>query len=320
MIRWGILSTGTIAKKFAETLNEMKGEAIFCGVASRDIKKAQAFADEYGAEKAFGSYKDMAESEQIDAIYIATPNSLHFENAMLCLENGKHVLCEKPFTTSSTDAEKLYAFAQSKKLLIMDGLWTMHLPMYAKIRQIIGDGDIGEVVHIRAEYGFAPQGERREFKLNQALGGGSLLDVGIYNVGFVAMILGINPSLIKAHLNIGSYHTDELATAVLVYPNKATATITSAIGAVLPQEAVIFGTKGRIILPNYQSATLAILQPNEGEPLRYGQPFNINGFEYQIREFSRCVSEGLTESRLTPEFSIGVIKILEEIRNCSEVQ
>jgi len=315
MLRWGILSTGTIAKKFAQTLGAMKGEAVFAGVASRDLEKAQAFAKEYGTATAYGSYEEMAAAKDIDAIYIATPNTLHYSNTMLCLEEGKHVLCEKPFTTNATDARKLYEAAKAKSLFIMDGLWTMHLPMYAKIRQIINGGAIGEVKHIRAEYGFITDGARKDFKMDSAVGGGSLLDVGIYNVGFAAMVLGTKPSTIQAHLNICEYGTDDLAAAMLTYPSGVTASLVSAIGTKMPQEATIFGTKGRISLPNYQSATLMYVQPNEGEPVEYKMPFDINGFEYQIREFGNCVQQGLLESpQLTQDFSVGVIQVLDDIR------
>jgi len=315
MLRWGVLSTGTIAKKFAETLNGMKGEVVFAGVASRDIEKAQAFAKQYGAATAFGSYEEMAASSEIDAVYIATPNVFHFENALLCLEGGKHVLCEKPFTTNAADARKLYEIAKSKNLLIMDGLWTMHLPMYAKIRELISGGAIGEVRHIRAEFGFAPAGARKDFKLDPSLGGGSLLDVGIYNIGFAAMLLGVNPSSIQAHLNISGYGTDDLASVLLSYPCGTTAALTSSIGARMPVEGVIFGSAGLIHLPNYQVATTMTLHPQDGEPTEYNMPFDINGFEYQVREFTKCVRQGLTESsQLSPEFSVGIIKIMDDIR------
>jgi len=318
MLRWGILSTGTIAKKFAETLNGMKGEAIFAGVASRDIEKAKAFAKEYGTATAFGSYEEMAASNEIDAVYIATPNVFHFEHAILCLEGGKHVLCEKPFTTNAEDAVKLYEAAKARNLMIMDGLWTMHLPMYAKIRQFISEGAIGEVRHIRAEFGFAPAGARKDFKLDASLGGGSLLDVGIYNIGFAAMVLGISPSTIQSHLSICDQGTDDLASVLLSYQGGSTASLTSSIGARMPVEGVIFGSKGLIHLPNYQVATTMTLQPQDGEPIEYNMPFEINGFEYQVREFTKCVEQGLLESsKLSPEFSVGIIQILDDIRKAN---
>jgi len=321
MLRWGIISTGTIAKKFAQTLTAMKGEVVFEGVASRDISKARDFAAQYGAKTAYGSYEEMANSKDIDAIYIATPNIFHYSHALLCLEGGKHVLCEKPFTTNAQDARKLYEVAKSKNLLIMDGLWTMHLPMYAKIRLLINENAIGEVKHIRAEYGFIATGPRKDFKMDSSLGGGSLLDVGIYNVGFAAMVMGTKPTNIQAHLNIGPYGTDDLSATILSYPKGVTASLVSSIGVKMQQEATIFGTEGRIHLPNYQSAACMALISNEGTTEEYNMPFDINGFEYQIREFSNCVSLNMLESpKLTREFSIGVIQILDDIRKAGGLQ
>ena len=315
MLRWGILSTGTIAKKFAVTLGGMKGEAVLAGVASRDAEKARAFADEYGAEAFFGSYEALVESDEIDIIYVATPNKFHFEHTKLCLNAGKHVLCEKPFTTNADDARKLYNLARSKGLFLMDGLWTLHIPMYHKIRQLISEGAIGEVRHVRAEFGFSPVGARKEMKMNPSLGGGALLDVGIYNIGFASMVLGINPTGIQAALNICDAGTDDFGTAVLTYDGGKSAALSASIGVVMPTEGVIFGTKGRLTLPNYQMATQMTLYVNGEEPVLFDMPFEINGFEYQIREAARCIKTGLSESsRINEEFSVGLLKILDDIR------
>lgn len=314
-LRWGILSTGTIAKKFAQTLDGMKGEAIFGAVASRDLSKAKAFAQEYGALAYFGSYEELVASDEIDAVYVATPNRFHFENSMLCLQAGKHVLCEKPFTINAAEAHKLYETASANNLMIMDGLWTMHLPIYHKIREIVNNGDVGTVKHIRAEFGFAPSGARKDFKMDQSLGGGSLLDVGIYTVVFAAMLLGTNPASIKAHLNISDYGTDDLANVMLTFPCGATASLTSAIGTKMPTEGVIFGSEGLIHVPVIISATKMAVHPLEGEPTEFEMPFDINGFEYQIREFAKCLGEGQLESRLlSKEFSLGVMQVLDKVR------
>ena len=314
-LRWGILSTGTIATKFAQTLAGMKDEAIFAGVASRDAEKAKAFAQQHGALNYFGSYEELAASTEIDAVYVATPNRFHFENSMLCLEAGKHVLCEKPFTINATQAKTLYHTAKANNLMIMDALWTMHLPIYHQIRKTVAEGAIGNVKHIRAEFGFAPSGARKDFKMDHSVGGGSLLDVGIYPIVLTASLLGVNPSSIKSHLNICEYGTDDLATMILTYPNGATAALSSAIGTKMPTEGVIFGSEGLIRLPSFLSATKMIVEPLEGEPVEYDLPLDINGFEYQIRDFAACISNGTHESGTVPmAFSLGVIKILDSIR------
>jgi len=314
-LRWGILSTGTIATKFAQTLCGMKEEGILGGVASRDLNKAKDFAQEHGALAHFGSYEELAASDKIDAVYVATPNRFHFENSMLCLQAGKHVLCEKPFTINSTEACKLYETASANNLMIMDGLWTMHLPIYHKIRKIVSDGNIGKIKHIRAEFGFAPTGARKDFKMDPSLGCGSLLDVGIYPIVFTAMLLGTNPASIKAHLNICDYGTDDLATMILTFPCGATASLTSAIGTKMPTEGVIFGSDGLIHVPIIISATQMTMHPLEGDSVEYEMPLDINGFEYQIREFTNCVGKGQLESSLiSKEFSLGVIQLLDKVR------
>ena len=245
MLRWGILSTGTIAKKFAETLSQMKGEAILAAVASRNIEKAEVFANEHRAGAYFGSYKELADSEDIDAVYVATPNRFHFEHSMMCLNTGKHVLCEKPFTTNANHARELYAAARSKGLFIMDAIKNMHLPIYQKLRQLLDNGVIGDVRHIRADYGFSSTGARKDFKLDSAMGGGALLDVGVYNISFAAMIMGGNPSGIKAQLNISGSGTDDFSNVILEYSNQRSASLSSSIGVVLPAESRYLRYKGQ---------------------------------------------------------------------------
>jgi len=315
-MRWGIISTGTIAKKFAETINKMQGEAVLAGVASRSLEKARDFATFHGAAAYYSSYEELVQSSDIDIVYIATPNVFHYENTLLCLNAGKHVLCEKPFTTNASDAKKLYAMAREKGLFIMDGLWTMHLPMYAKIRQLISEGAIGEVKHVRADFGFVATGARKDMKLDSSLGGGALLDIGVYNIGFAAMVFGANPTSIQAHLNINEYGTDDFGTVILTYPGNRTATLTSAIGIQMPTEGVIYGTKGRLHLPSYLHAQrMNLYAVGSEEPVIFELPFDINGFEYQIREAMRCIKGSLKESsQLTEAFSIGIIQTLDDIR------
>ena len=186
MVRWGIISTGTIARNFADVLNKMNGvgATVLGGVASRDIKKAKAFAEEFSVPSYYGSYEALAVAPDINVVYVATPNNLHFENVCLCLDAGKHVLCEKPFTINATQARELYVRARDKKLFLMDGLWIVHLPVLKKLKELLAEGIIGEVQHIRADYGFTAVGARKDRKFDSALGGGALLDVGIYNICF----------------------------------------------------------------------------------------------------------------------------------------
>ena len=318
MLRWGIVSTGVIAKKFAETLTELgkKGNDVtLTAVVSRNEDKAKAFATEHNAKSFYCNYEDFLNDDNIDIVYIATPNKFHFENAMMCLNAGKHVLCEKPFTTNAKDAQTLYETARNKGLFIMDGLWTLHLPMYHKIKQLLNDGAIGEVRHVRAEFGFITQGARKDMKLDPSLGGGALLDVGIYTIAFAALAFGVNPTGIKANLNISEYGTDDLSTVILEYKDGKSAALSSSIGVTMPKEGVIFGTKGLIRLPNFHMAEDMTLSVESEEDVEVKMPFEVNGFEYQITESARCIkSNKNTHEVLDEAFSVGVIKILDDIR------
>ena len=318
MIRWGIISTGTIARNFADVLNRMNGEgkAVLGGVASRDIEKAKAFAERLNVPEYHGSYEALAVAPDIDAVYVATPNNLHFENVCLCLDAGKHVLCEKPFTINAAQARELYVRAREKKLFLMDGLWIVHLPVLKKLKELLAEGIIGEVQHIRADYGFTATGARKDRKFNSDLGGGALLDVGVYNICFAHFVMDAMPTTIKSHLRINEYGTDDFNAVILEYPGIKSAVLTSSIGVTMPTEGVIYGTKGRIYLPNYQRAQSMTVYIDGSEAMEIKIPFDINGFEYQIREAGHCIENGmLTSSRLTEDFSVGVMQTLDDIRS-----
>jgi predicted dehydrogenase len=318
MVRWGIMSTGTIARNFADVLNKMSGEgvAVLGRVASRNIEKAKAFAEELNVPAYYGSYEALAAAPDIDAVYVATPNNFHFENVCLCLDAGKHVLCEKPFTINAAQARELYVRARVKKLFLMDGLWIVHLPVLKKLKELLAEGIIGEVQHIRADYGFTATGARKDRKFNSDLGGGALLDVGVYNICFAHFVMNAMPTTIKSYLRINEYGTDDFGAVVLEYPGSRSAVLTSSIGVTMPTEGVVYGTKGRIYLPNYQRAQSMTVYTDSGKPLEISIPFEINGFEYQIREAGRCIENGmLTSSQLTEDFSVGVMQTLDDIRS-----
>ena len=314
MLRWGILSTGTIAVKFASTLNQMKEEAVLAAVASRTLEKAQAFAETHGIPKAFGSYEEMFSDPEIDAIYIATPNNLHYENIRDCILHHKHVLCEKPMTTDAKQAQELFALAAKEGVFLMEGMWISHLPLLKKLRELLDSGIIGEVKHVRADYGFTSKGARRTRKFDSALGGGALLDVGVYNLTFTRMILG-DPLSFQSKVTFSEFGTDDFSVVLLEYPNGKTAAITTAIGIAMPTEGVIYGEKGRIYFPNYQQAQSLTVEIAGETPYTIDMPFEHTGFEYQIRETERCVAAGLlTSPYQTAEDTLAVLRTMDAIR------
>lgn len=314
-MKWGILATGNIAQKFAFTLKQMEGEGeVLTAAGSRRAESAAAFGAAYGIPHTHGSYEALAADPEVEAVYIATPNSLHAADVRLCLEHGKHVLCEKPFTLTADQARELYALAAEKGLFLMEALWIRFLPLYAELRRMLAGGVIGEVRQGSCQYGFVAQGARRERKFRSELGGGALLDIGVYNLGFFQMALGIPDQVETQEVHFTEYGTDDYSRLCLRWRNGCEAQSVQAIGQELERRAVLEGTKGRIVLPDFQHAETMLLQSGAGEKeLRF--PFAINGFEYQIREVSRCVAEGRTASSLyPPEDSIALTALMEQIR------
>ena len=310
-MKWGILATGTIARKFASTINQLSSEGeILTAVGSRSLDSARAFADQFSIPTCYGSYEQLAADPEVEVIYVATPNTLHYENCKLCLKHGKHVLCEKPFTTTPSEAEALYRLADEKHLFIMEALWTRMLPSYMKLRELIGR--IAPVQSITCQYGFVAEGARKDRKFNAQLGGGALLDIGIYNLGFLQHVMGMEPSAIETEsVHISEYGTDDFSKLRLTYPGGAVAESIQTIGQVLDRSVHIIGANGSVYLPDFQCCEEIVL--NGDEHLRY--PFDINGFEYEIRETVRCIHEGKTHSDVyKPQDSIALMKLLYDIR------
>lgn len=315
-INWGILSTGTIAKKFATTFSQLADCGNVVAVASRNIETANQFAGDYHIAKAYGSYAELAGDPDVDVIYIATPHSFHYENAKLCLENGKNVLCEKSFTTNVAQAIELMQLAKTKNLFIMEAFWTKFLPAYELLKETMDKSVIGEVTHFRAQFGFAPTGARYIRKFDPALAGGALLDIGVYAIGVAAMILGYKPQKIYSSAIMGEYSTDKFDSIMLEYENGITAHLITTIGSIMEQQAVIFGTKGHIVLSDFSAMQKFEVVLNDGNKYTVESPFLINGFEYQIRETERCLKAKKIESDImTHQNTIDVISLMDNARS-----
>lgn len=319
-MKWGIMATGSIAQKFASTVNRMTDEGeILQAVASRTKESAENFARQHRIPEVFDSYKAMAESDSVDVIYIATPNNMHYENVKMCLLAGKHVLCEKPFTTSVAQAQELYALAEEKGLFLMEGFWIRFLPVLQKMQELIKEGKLGEIRYIRSEYGFVAKGDRKVRKFNPQLGGGALLDIGIYNLGFLNMIMGKNPDSFTSDVHMTDVGTDDFSVIHLHYSQEngqgAEAVATTAIGLDIQRKATVIGTKGSIYLDDFQKAETMTVSLSDGEEYEIEIPFEINGFEYQIREASNCIRAGRTHSGIyTPQMSLQTLSLIDDIR------
>lgn len=315
-MRWGILATGNIAGKFASTILAMENEGeTLAAVGSRHLESAETFAQKYHIVKAYGSYEELAKDPDVEAVYVATPNSMHYENCKLCLSHGKHVLCEKPFTINVREAQELYDMAAKKGLFLMEALWTWFLPLYGKLRDLLKEGTLGEIRQITCQYGFVAKGARRERKFNSALGGGALLDIGIYNLAFLYLLKKELPKDFTSQVRMNEYGTDEYSKLLFTYSDGATAESVQTIGEELERNATIIGTKGSVFLEDFQHAQSMTVRLENGEETVLDYPEEINGFEYQIREVSKCAHAEKTASDCyTPNDSMTIGKQLYDIR------
>lgn len=313
-MKWGILATGNIAHKFASTLRKMEDETL-AACASRSMEKAEAFAQEFGIPKCFGSYEELVRCPDVEAVYVASPNGLHPEHVRLCLNGGKHVLCEKPLTVSQALSEELYGLAAAKNRFLMEGFWIRFLPLYEELQSVIKSGTIGEVVSVECSYGFVSSGPRRFTKLDPVIGGGALMDIGIYCLGFLHMMHAGEMHWKQGSVFRNEYGTDEESSFDIAWSDGCRGHVDLSLKREMKRTGRIAGTKGEIILPDFQQAVTAEIKPYEGEAFVIERPVEINGFEYEIRECSACVKNGRNASSVyTPEESISLIRLMDEIR------
>ena len=296
-IRWGLIGLGLISRKFAKGLAFVPDAEVYA-VASRSQEKAEAFGAEFGAAKCYGSYEELANDPNVDVAYIGTPNNYHLEHTLLCLKAGKHVLCEKPFAVNAKEAQIMIDCAREKKLFLMDAFWTRYFPAMVKLRELLADKVIGDVMLVTADFGgrgpVVP--EKRHF--NPDLAGGAMLDVGSYCLQFASMIYGKQPQDIVSQVAIGETGVDELSVVVCKYSDYEMATLTSAIRLGTPHEARVMGTEGYIAIPDFwHPSELTVVRRGEApETLRF--PYEGEGFQFEAIEVGACIRAGATESAI----------------------
>lgn len=312
-IKWGIIGAGGIANKFVESLKSIQ-DAELTAVASRDAGRAAGYAGKYGAKRYYGSYEELVKAPDMDIIYIATPHSAHFECVMMCLKAGKAVLCEKPFTINASQAKLLVDTAREKKLFLMEAMWTRYLPAVVKARELIASGAIGEIRMIKADFGFRTDLIPEARLFNPELGGGALLDVGIYPLSFASMLLGSKPLKVSGALDMGVTGVDEQCAFILTYEGGRLAVLTGAIRTNTPQDAWVLGTEGYIKISEFWHADSLDLNRNgKNEILKL--PFQSNGYAHEAIEAMECLRNGKLESPVMPlEETVDLMKVLDAIR------
>lgn len=313
-IRWGILGCGNIAAKFAEALKVVPGAERYAA-AARDLERAQTFADRFGFEKAYGSYSELVSDPELDIVYVATPHSYHFLHTRLCLEHGKHVLCEKPFTVNTDQLDVLTRLAGEKGLFLMEALWTRFLPHIIKTRELIEEGIIGEVVSMDADFGMRFDFDLSFRLFNPLLAGGVLLDIGIYPL-FLSLFLFGEPTILKSHSRLADNGVDLVTSIIAESESGVISHLNSTSIANTAIEATIFGTRGKIKMNRLWFTPVELQVMVEGskkQVLKF--PVKANGYEYEAIECIRCLHEGRTESDvLSLAFSRKLMKIMDQIR------
>ncbi len=315
-IRWGILSTGNVANSFVKDIKHVPDVEVIA-VGSRNQETADTFGQKYNIPHCYSSYEALANDPDVDVIYIATPHVFHAENSILCMEAGKAVLCEKAFCINAGEAEKMILSARENNVFLMEALVTRHFPVIHQVLNWIKDGLIGEVRLVQAN-----RCAREEFTLEsrvmkRELGGGSLLDLGIYVIGFSSMIFGQAPQKATGFGFIGDYGSDEQGASILEYDNGALAILTFALRTDTVNEAYIYGTKGYIKLPDLFAVPHKASLHIKGQPeIKFEKTIIGNGLHYQVKEVHRCLRESLLESpRMPLEESLQIMEAMDAIRS-----
>lgn len=327
-IRWGILATGRIAADFTRALLSLPGDAEVVAAASRRPETAKAFAERFGIPRAYGSWAELAADDEVDVVYVAGPHSAHREAAGLCLEAGRAVLCEKALTLNSREARELVALARERGLFLMEAMWTYCNPLIRHLRALVADGAIGEVRHVTATLGFhadfPPEHRMRDF----ALGGGALLDLGVYPVSFAHLLLG-EPDTVEAwaHLTTGGgpgggRGTVDAQTGMLLgWNGGALAALTCGFTADIGSAATVAGTAGRIEIPDgFYQADRFVLHRRDTEPRTIllsdvTDDHERGSMRHEALEVMRALRAGETESPLVPlDGSLAVMRTMDAVR------
>ena len=313
-IRFGIVGTGTIAHRFAQAIKNVEN-AELVAVASRTKEGAEKFGDEFGIPLRFESYEKMAESDVIDAAYIGVPHSGHIGSSVLMMNNGKHVLCEKPMALNTAEAEEMFNCAKKNNVLLMEAMWARLTPGTIKMLEIVKSGLLGDIMGVEGKFCYTmDEDEMDHHVFKNENGGGSLLDVGVYGLNFASWYLGKEVEEIKPMTN--PYNNVDNHTCVLIkYTNGAIADISSALLLRKPNEGYVYGTKGYARLPRFYAPQEIEINLNNGEKQKIETPYQGNGFEEQIAHFSECVLKGMKQSPVvTPDQTLYITRQMDKIR------
>jgi predicted dehydrogenase len=313
-IRWGILGTGFIAGLQTQDLagNGFTVQA----VGSRTLESSRRFSERFGIPSAHGSYEALVADPEVDVVYVATPHTFHYTHALLALNAGKHVLVEKPFTVNAWEAQELAAQAEAQGLVVLEAMWSRFLPHMARLREIIAGDSLGQIRKVTASHNQNLPKDPAHRLNDPALGGGALLDLGVYPVSFAFDVLGA-PDTIRASAAMTATGVDRQTAAIFEYPDGQQAIVDCALDTASSNRAAIIGTDGWIdIEPTWYNPTPFTRYDNQGNVLeRFDQPVTGRGMQYQAAEMERLIRAGVTAGTvLPPAESVAVMAAMDEIR------
>ena len=313
-LRWGILGPGGIARAFTGDLRTAGLEV--AAVGSRRQETAEAFASDFGIAHAHGSYEDLVADPDVDIVYVATPHPMHAANALLAIEAGKHVLVEKPFTLNAAEAADVRDAAAARGVLAMEAMWTRYLPHMVRIRELVATGALGEVRAVMADHTqLLPSDPAHRINALE-LGGGALLDLGVYPISFAWEILGA-PLSIAASARLGDAGSDTEVATVMVHESGALSTTLSASRAAGPNTATVIGTEARIEIDRvwYSATSFRVVGPDGAVREEYRSDIEGRGMQYQALAAERLIGEGRTDSDILPiDETVAIMETLDEIR------
>ena len=312
-MKMGILGAGNIGGAMARTIAGMdKVEAYAVG--ARDIARAEAFAAQYHFTKAFGSYEEMLSDPELELVYVATPHSHHYEHVKLCLEHGKHVLCEKAFTVNAKQAVELFEMAKSKNLLLTEAIWTRYMPMRKTLDEIAASGVIGEITSLTANLGYVVGHLPR--MQEPGLAGGALLDLGVYPINFASMVFGDKIREVSSSAVLTESKVDAVNSITLIYEDGKMAQLHSNMMAATDRRGMIYGDKGYIEVQNINNCEgIRVFDTNHKLIAEYETPKQITGYEYEVEACMEAIAKGELECPQMPhKESIRIMELMDSLR------
>ena len=309
----GILGAGRIANSVAPTIAAV-AKAECYAVAARSLDRAEAFAQKHGFAKAYGSYKELVEDEEVELIYITTPHSHHFEHMMLCLEHGKAVLCEKAFTMNATQAKKVYEYAREKGIYAAEAIWTRYMPSRKLVNEVLESGVIGKPSILTANLSYIISDKERI--VSPELAGGALLDVGVYGMNFATMHFGDEIERIESSVQLTDTGVDGMESITIFYKNGRMAVLTHGIYARSDRKGIIYGDKGYMVVENINNPqSVSVFDTEDKLIARYEVPKQISGYEYEFMEAISCMEQGKHESESMPlAESVRMMELMDGLR------